>query len=399
MDFLGRAVQGDFGRSLKYNVPASTLIRERLPSTITLAVSAVIVSALIGIPLGVLAAVKRGSWIDDVVILTSTLGLAAPSFWIGTMLIVVLAVQLRLLPPSGGGSLDKLIMPTMTLASGFIAVLARFTRSGMLDVLSKEYVTTARAKGLPNRVVLFRHALRNTMIPIVTLLGLEMGTLLGGAVVTENVFAWPGIGQLVVMSIFNRDYPLVIACVLTAATLFIIVNLLVDILYVYQPDGPAVMVAGCAADAGRNLRPEPATPRSLTSAAYSRTAADGHLAPARALARTVSGQRIVGPWRGTASCLGGVITMFLILMAVLGPVIAPYSPIDVSLESRLFPVRAGQHPVTARYGSVGPRHPQPNPVRCPRHGFDCHRGGRGLRRPAYCSGWPLATSAASSTWC
>lgn len=233
VDFLGRAVQGDFGRSLKYNVPASTLIRERLPSTIMLAVSAVIVSALIGIPLGVLAAVRRGSWIDDAVILTSTLGLAAPSFWIGTMLIVVLAVQFRLLPPSGGGSFDKLIMPTLTLSSGFIAVLARFTRSGMLDVLSKEYVTTARAKGLPNRVVLFRHALRNTMIPIVTLLGLEMGTLLGGAVVTENVFAWPGIGQLVVMSIFNRDYPLVIACVLTAATLFIIVNLLVDILYVY----------------------------------------------------------------------------------------------------------------------------------------------------------------------
>jgi peptide/nickel transport system permease protein len=233
LDFLGRAVRGDFGRSLKYNVPASTLILERLPSTMLLATSAVIVSALIGIPLGVLAAVKRGSWVDDIVILASTLGLAAPSFWIGTMLIVVLAVQLRLLPPSGGGSFDKLIMPTITLASGFIAVLARFTRSGMLDVLSKEYVTTAHAKGLPARVVLFRHALRNTMIPIVTLLGLEMGTLLGGAVVTENVFAWPGIGQLVVLSIFNRDYPLVVACVLTAATLFIIVNLLVDILYVY----------------------------------------------------------------------------------------------------------------------------------------------------------------------
>ena len=232
VEFLGRAARGDFGRSLKYNVPASTLIAERLPSTMVLAASAVLVSALIGIPLGVLAAVKRGSIIDDIVILTSTLGLAAPSFWIGTMLIVVFAVQLRLVPPSGGGSLDKLILPTITLASGFIAVLARFTRSGMLDVLSKEYVMTAHAKGLHERAVLFNHALRNTMIPIVTLLGLEMGTLLGGAVVTENVFAWPGIGQLVVMSIFNRDYPLVVACVLTAAALFILVNLLVDILYV-----------------------------------------------------------------------------------------------------------------------------------------------------------------------
>jgi ABC-type dipeptide/oligopeptide/nickel transport system permease component len=233
IEFLGRAAKGDFGRSLKYNVPAATLIRERLPSTMVLAASAVLISALIGIPLGVLAAVKRGSIIDDIVILVSTLGLAAPSFWIGTMLIVVFAVQLRWVPPSGGGSFDKLVLPTITLASGFIAVLARFTRSGMLDVLSKEYVMTAHAKGLHERAVLFNHALRNTMIPIVTLLGLEMGTLLGGAVVTENVFAWPGIGQLVVMSIFNRDYPLVVACVLTAATLFIIVNLLVDILYVY----------------------------------------------------------------------------------------------------------------------------------------------------------------------
>lgn len=233
VEFLGRAVQGDFGRSLKYNVPAATLIMERLPSTIVLAVSAVVLSAAIAIPLGILAAVKRGSWFDDAVIMLSTLGLAAPSFWIGTMLIVLFAVQFRVFPPSGGGSFDKLVLPTITLASGFIAVLTRFTRSGMLDVLSKEYVTTAHAKGLPKSAVLVRHAFRNTMIPIVTLLGLEMGTLLGGAVVTENVFAWPGIGQLVVTSVFNRDYPLVVACVLTAATLFILVNLLVDILYVY----------------------------------------------------------------------------------------------------------------------------------------------------------------------
>jgi peptide/nickel transport system permease protein len=233
VEFVGRALRGDFGRSLKYNVPAMTLVIERLPSTIVLAASAVLVSALVGIPLGMLAATKKGSLLDDAVIALSTLGLAAPSFWIGTMLIVVFAVQFRIFPPSGGGSLDKLVLPTITLASGFIAILARFTRSGMLDVLSKEYVVTARAKGLPARTVLFRHALRNTLIPIVTLLGLEMGALLGGAVVTENVFAWPGIGQLVVLSVFNRDYPLVIAAVLTAAAMFLVINLLVDILYVY----------------------------------------------------------------------------------------------------------------------------------------------------------------------
>jgi peptide/nickel transport system permease protein len=233
VDFVGRALQGDFGRSLRYNVPALTLVAERLPATIVLAFSAVFLAAIIGIPLGVLAATRRGSLLDDAVIALSTLGLAAPSFWIGTMLIVVFAVQFRLFPPSGGGSFDKLVLPTITLASGFIAVLARFTRSGMLDVLSKEYITTARAKGLRSRTVLVRHALRNTLIPIVTLLGLEMAALLGGAVVTENVFAWPGVGQLVVQSVFNRDYPLVIATVLSASFMFLLVNLVVDVLYVY----------------------------------------------------------------------------------------------------------------------------------------------------------------------
>jgi ABC-type dipeptide/oligopeptide/nickel transport system permease component len=210
-----------------------TLVVERLPATIALALSAVVVSAVIGIPLGIVAAAKRGSLLDDTVIALSTLGLAAPSFWIGTMLIVVFAVQFRLFPPSGGGSLDKLVLPTITLAAGFVAILARFTRSGMIDVLGREYITTARAKGLHARVVLLRHALRNTLIPIVTLLGVEMGALLGGAVVTENVFAWPGIGQLVVQSVFNRDYPLVIATVLTASFMFMIVSLVVDVLYVY----------------------------------------------------------------------------------------------------------------------------------------------------------------------
>ena len=233
VEFVGRAVRGDFGRSLRYNVPAMTLVAERLPATIALAVSAVVLSALVGIPLGILAATKRGSLLDDAVITFSTLGLAAPSFWIGTMLIVVFAVQFRLFPPSGGGSLDKIVLPTITLAAGFIAVLARFTRSGMIDVLAREYITTARAKGLRAQVVLLRHALRNTLIPIVTLIGVEMGALLGGAVVTENVFAWPGIGQLVVQSVFNRDYPLVIATVLTASFMFLVVSLLVDILYVY----------------------------------------------------------------------------------------------------------------------------------------------------------------------
>jgi len=229
--FAGKAVQGDFGRSLRHDLPAMALVLERLPATMLLAFTAVIFASAIGIPLGILAAAKKGSWIDDIVVTLSTLGLAAPTFWIGTMLIVVFAVELRWLPPSGGDSWDRLIMPAATLALGFIAVLARFTRSGMLDVLSREYITTARAKGLPARAVMFGHALRNTLIPIVTLLGLEMGQLLGGAVVTENVFAWPGIGRLVVSSVASRDVPLVVASVLVTSALFIVVNLIVDLLY------------------------------------------------------------------------------------------------------------------------------------------------------------------------
>jgi ABC-type dipeptide/oligopeptide/nickel transport system permease component len=231
VQFLGRVVQGDFGRSLRFDTPALPLVLERLPATAQLALSSVLVAALLGIPLGVLAATRHGTLLDDLVVSVTTLGIATPTFWTGTMLIVVFAVGLRWVPPSGGETANSILLPTVTLALGFVAVLARFTRSGMLDVLTRDYVTTARAKGLPDRTVLFRHALRNTLIPIVTLLGMEMGSLFGGAVVTENVFAWPGLGRLVVTAVFNRDVPLVVAAVMVAATLFIFVNLLVDVLY------------------------------------------------------------------------------------------------------------------------------------------------------------------------
>jgi peptide/nickel transport system permease protein len=231
VQFAGRALQGDFGRSLRHDVPAMELVLERLPSTMLLAFTAVLLASAIGIPLGILAAAKKGSWIDDFVVTFSTLGLAAPSFFVGSMLIVLFAVMWKVLPPSGGETWDRLILPAVTLALGFIAVLARFTRSGMLDVLSREYITTAKAKGLHGRVILFGHALRNTLIPIVTLLGLEMGQLLGGAVVTENVFAWPGIGRLVVSSVASRDVPMVVASVIVTSALFIVVNLIVDLLY------------------------------------------------------------------------------------------------------------------------------------------------------------------------
>ncbi|MGH6958953.1 MAG: ABC transporter permease, partial [Dongiaceae bacterium] len=231
LHFLARAVRGDFGRSLRHDLPAMALVLERLPATMWLAFGALAASVALAIPLGVLAATRRGSALDDAVIATSALGLAAPTFFFGSMLILIFAVHYPLLPPSGGGSLDRLILPVATLAFGRVAVLTRFTRSGMIDVLSRHYIRTARAKGLPRPAVLYRHALRNTLIPIVTLIGLEMGSLLGGAVITENVFAWPGIGRLIVQAVENRDFPIVTAGVLVSAAIFTVINLAVDIVY------------------------------------------------------------------------------------------------------------------------------------------------------------------------
>ncbi len=231
LHFLTRAVRGDFGRSLRHDTPAMALILERLPATMLLAFGALAVSTVVAIPLGVLAATRRASVLDDAVIATSALGLAAPTFFFGSVLIMLFAVKYPLLPPSGGGSLDRLILPVATLAFGRIAVLTRFTRSGMIDVLSRQYIRTAHAKGLPRAAVLYRHALRNTLIPIVTLVGLEMGSLLGGAVITENVFAWPGIGRLIVQAVENRDFPIVTSGVLVAAAIFTLINLIVDIVY------------------------------------------------------------------------------------------------------------------------------------------------------------------------
>ena len=236
LEFVANAARGDFGQSLRYDTPAMDLVLERLPATVELAVLAVLLGAVIGIPLGVLAASRKGSPLDSAVIVVSTLGLSAPTFWIGTMLIVVFAVHWRIFPPSGGGSWEKIVLPAVTLATVQLPVLLRFTRAAMIDVLSRDYVTTARSKGLSPRIVLYRHAFRNALIPVVTLLGLEMGTLLGGAVLTETVFAWPGIGQLVVLSVLIRDFPVVIASVLTAAAMFVVINLLVDLLYrVFNP--------------------------------------------------------------------------------------------------------------------------------------------------------------------
>ena len=230
-NFLTKAVTGDFGRSFRYSTPALGLVLERMPATLQLTLAAMSVAVLIAFPLGIISAVSRGSFLDFSVRLVSLIGISMPNFWLGIILIIIFGVNLHWLPVSGSGGLKYLIMPSIALGSALAGTLTRLLRSSMLDVLSDDYIRTAHAKGLSGRMVLTRHALRNALIPVLTILGLQFGLLLGGAVIIENVFAWPGVGRLVVTSIGLRDYPVVQASVIVLALILLIVNLLVDFLY------------------------------------------------------------------------------------------------------------------------------------------------------------------------
>jgi peptide/nickel transport system permease protein len=233
LKFLAGAVTGDFGTSLRHQQPAFELVIERLPATLELAFAALLLSVVVALPLGIVAAIYRGRLADMLAMGFAVVGQATPYFWMGIMLILIFAVELQWLPTSGRGGLDHLILPAVTLGTHFMAVLARLTRTSMLEVLGQNYVTTARAKGLPEWLVITTHALKNAAVPVVTLIGLQFGTLLGGAVVTETIFAWPGVGRLAVQSIFVRDYPVVQAGVFVLALSFVGINLLIDLLYGY----------------------------------------------------------------------------------------------------------------------------------------------------------------------
>ncbi|MFZ7127454.1 MAG: nickel ABC transporter permease [Desulfobacterales bacterium] len=231
--FVARAVRGDFGKSLYYKVPAMELILERLPASLELATAAMLIALVVAVPIGIISAVRRGSLIDMGSMLGALFGLSMPHFWLGIMLILVFSVELGWLPTSGRGSLAHLIMPSVALGLSLMAMFARLTRSVMLEVLSLDYIRTARSKGLREWTVINKHALKNALIPIVTVAGMQFGFLLGGTVIIETVFAWPGVGRLVVQAIFNRDYPLVQSIVLVLAFIFVAVNFLVDMLYMY----------------------------------------------------------------------------------------------------------------------------------------------------------------------
>jgi ABC-type dipeptide/oligopeptide/nickel transport system permease component len=224
-------LKGDLGQSISRKQPAADVVAERLAATIKLALSGFAIALLIGLPAGLMAAVRRGTVFDQVAMVGALTGQVMPTFFLGTVLILVFGLWLRLLPTSGDSTMWHLLLPAITMAAAGGASIARLSRSALLDVVRKDYMRTAYAKGLSERAAIVRHALRNAAIPVVTVLGIQLGHMLSGAVATEVVFAWPGVGRLAVTSIFQRDYPVVQAVVLMVAGLYVVLNLLVDILY------------------------------------------------------------------------------------------------------------------------------------------------------------------------
>jgi peptide/nickel transport system permease protein len=229
--FVRSVVRGDFGQSFQYRSPALTVVVERLPATIQLTLAAMALTVAFGVSIGIVAAVRKGTGYDYAGTVLAVLGQSLPNFWLGIMLILLFGVTLRWLPTSGFQGWSYLVLPSVTLAAYPTALVARLTRSSMLEILSRDYIRTGRAKGLAERMVVLRHALKNATIPVLTVIGLQIGTLLGGAVITESVFAWPGMGKLVVDAIFFRDFPVVQTVLIFSATIFVVINLVVDVLY------------------------------------------------------------------------------------------------------------------------------------------------------------------------
>jgi len=229
--FLGGLAQADLGRSFFYRKPVLAVIGAALPATALLAFAALAVALLIALPVGILAAVRRDRLTDRLALVGSLVGVSMPNFWLGPMLIILFSFRLGWLPVSGREGAASLVLPALTLGTALAAILVRMTRASMLDVLGEDYLRTARAKGVGERTVIARHALRNALLPVVTIVGLQFGALLSGAVITENVFAWPGVGTLLIQAITARDYPLVQGCVLVISLCYVVVNFLTDALY------------------------------------------------------------------------------------------------------------------------------------------------------------------------
>ena len=231
--YLSRLVRLDLGRSARTQNPVIDEIWARLPNTLLLASVAIMLACLFGIPAGIISAVRPYSWVDYLVTLSALFGISMPVFWLGLMLVVLFSIMLKWLPAGGTGSWQHVILPSITLAAFVVAFIARMTRSTLIETLSQDFTTTARSKGLPEKVVIVKHALRNALIPIITVVGLQFGLLLGGAVLTETVFAWPGLGRLIVDSILARDYPMIQGAILIFGLLYVFVNLIIDLVYAF----------------------------------------------------------------------------------------------------------------------------------------------------------------------
>jgi peptide/nickel transport system permease protein len=229
--YLSRLVQGDFGTSVRYRQPVMPLILERMPATLKLTGASMLVALLVAIPAGIVSAIWKYSLLDTGTMFFALIGQCMPGFWLGLMLIILFGVTLRILPPAGIGTWKHLVLPAITLGGYSAAILARLLRSSMLEIFGQDYVRTARAKGLRERTVITRHTLRNAAIPVVTIIGVQVGVLLGGAIVTEYVFAYPGLGRLVLEAISARDFPIVQGAVILVAAIISIINLLVDLSY------------------------------------------------------------------------------------------------------------------------------------------------------------------------
>lgn len=229
--FLAGAAQGDLGTSLRTGEPVTDQLLERLPATFELAAAAMLFAVLFAIPLGIAAAVRRGTAVDHAAMTVALAGVSVPNFWLGPLLALVFAVELGWLPVSGRGELSHLVLPAVSLGAGLSAILARMTRASLLEELREQYVQAARARGVSGTRAVMRHAFRNSLIPVVTIIGLQFGVVLTGAVITETIFAWPGVGRLLIQSIGFRDYPLVQGCILFIAVVYVMVNLVTDLVY------------------------------------------------------------------------------------------------------------------------------------------------------------------------
>lgn len=233
LSYLGHLLRGDLGQSIHSHRPVLAEIAERFPATVELMLGAMAVALFMALPLGMVSALRPYGWLDGASMLISFLGISIPNFWLGPLLIIVFSIQLGWLPINERGGLEHLILPAITLGTAMAAMLSRMIRASLLEVLDEEYITSARAKGLPERLVIFKHALRNALIPVITIIGLQVGVLLSGAIITEAIFDWPGLGSLLLEGIYGRNYPLVQGCILIIAGVYVLVNLLTDLAYAW----------------------------------------------------------------------------------------------------------------------------------------------------------------------